>query len=819
MAFPLIPFFAVLALHQQTPPVGSKPAEQALPFPDLPFDLPGFETVTEGDSRYWVFPNGDIGPRLPAANWKGLPATDPPKGTPALKIRIISASEASLVGNDAHGRPVVRRTSLVKDDLAQVRLAGNLVHAAMANLGIGPKDVQITYQDDSELYLFDSVPFDGRLDVVQGLDSAAKVNDWMFQNLVVPHDNVQKFDTEDPTDYGPYDWTVVVHAGLVDHPTVYIENGRKALVYPYYSSTHNAAADLASSILALLLESDPNYRLIMSRIIDQTNVWMGVRDQAMPLVKQSATWSARPSTSGGPGNLNQYSGPGDPDGNPMVWLGLKPDPEPFLPSNTLKAFGGFSAKPVDDGFEVMQSRNTSVGYATIPFTRQAPQNAAVAVDLNLKSDSLDAYALQLVSPDGRVINTVQLSLPAAPEDGRPLTKAMVPFDGAWQPVHAVVPALNAPVAEVRLVPYPAPGELARGTVGDDTLSIKGLTLSAAKDGDKSVVTALPNAVDKFLAQTSDVPVDLPGNIWSIVKDAITAPDVRLQTAAAALLTHTKHGESVPLLATVAASANDIAAPLAAKALAFQDTPESWAALKQVLEKGPFVANQKAAWVALAGHPKDASYTRTATILSTAPSWVLRKDAVELQGEIGGEMSGVTILTAFQDIDPGVRLAVPSRLNADQDFFARRLLYVGVNDPSESVRVACLVRLLDSKIDDLRSQAQRGVRDESIGVRLGLLHEIQKRANESDRPALQLAMTDKDNRVLVAALNAYAVQPGAVDIRELQSVLATTNPQVAAALLNVAIAKKLTLPESTVSNFQKLGDKEVARLLNKLGGKQ
>ncbi len=176
-----------------------------------------------------------------------------------------------------------------------------------------------------------------------------------------------------------------------------------------------------------------------------------------------------------------------------------------------------------------------------------------------------------------------------------------------------------------------------------------------------------------------------------------------------------------------------------------------------------------------------------------------------------------VLTSFQDVDPYIRTLAASKLNPNNELIARRLIFMGVNDASESVRVACLTRLFDSDIERFRKEAHRGVRDESLAVRLEILDFVAKRGLAKDRPVLQLAMLDSNPQVLSMALASYATQPENVELREIQSVLKSDSVIVIRSLLRLAIAKKLVLPADVLGRFIEIGDPVIDELLSRLGG--
>ena len=71
-------------------------------------------------------------------------------------------------------------------------------------------------------------------------------------------------------------------------------------------------------------------------------------------------------------------------------------------------------------------------------------------------------------------------------------------------------------------------------------------------------------------------------------------------------------------------------------------------------------------------------------------------------------------------DPAVRFAIVSKLRPQSGLFSRRVLFAAVNDDSEWVRTTSYLALIDNQAEEIRNDALKGVRDDSVGVRLAIL---------------------------------------------------------------------------------------------------
>jgi hypothetical protein len=158
-------------------------------------------------------------------------------------------------------------------------------------------------------------------------------------------------------------------------------------------------------------------------------------------------------------------------------------------------------------------------------------------------------------------------------------------------------------------------------------------------------------------------------------------------------------------------------------------------------------------------------------------------------------------TMQQEPHAAVRLRMVQQMNPSFDLSARRMLYAGVNDPSQWVRAAALSSLLFSPIDTIRSEAVKGVSDESMGVRLHLISVMKDKPDAYFRSALRQAVADPFGPVRAAALDALGAQPENVQVAEIQNTLDDGEESVQLALLRLVRNKKVTLPADAVSRLR------------------
>lgn len=226
---------------------------------------------------------------------------------------------------------------------------------------------------------------------------------------------------------------------------------------------------------------------------------------------------------------------------------------------------------------------------------------------------------------------------------------------------------------------------------------------------------------------------------------------------------------------------------AAEGLAAQNSPDAWAALKRAVEIGPFDFTRVEAARRL-GAQRDSRLTATFSRMLTAASWRGRAYAAQALGMTPGESAPLVLMAFLHEKDPGVRLAVVKAANVTLEEVCKRLLWSAVNDPIDEIRAWSCMRLIQSGKSTFVSEALKGVRDESIGMRTRLLSLLKNQPTETARPALRLAVTDAAPSVRAAALEAFAVLPGPVRQEEVENTLADRDPRVKRALADLRRAK-------------------------------
>ncbi len=251
------------------------------------------------------------------------------------------------------------------------------------------------------------------------------------------------------------------------------------------------------------------------------------------------------------------------------------------------------------------------------------------------------------------------------------------------------------------------------------------------------------------------------------------------------------------------------------ALADLGTDAAWTTIRHALLSGP-TDLARITSAKLLATKKDATLAGPISVLMAQPSWEARQAAAEAVGSLPGREASIILMAFLQDLNPAVRLAATQSADVTQDYACGKLLYSAVNDPSDSVRAWSCVKLIGSPIESFRSEGYKGVRDDSRAVRILILQQLALHPNEAHRGALRIAVADADPEVRAGALRAFAAMPGTVSNDEISNTLGDRHPWVQAALVELAMAKKMSLPRQTLLELKASADGEVAKKAKELG---
>jgi hypothetical protein len=233
---------------------------------------------------------------------------------------------------------------------------------------------------------------------------------------------------------------------------------------------------------------------------------------------------------------------------------------------------------------------------------------------------------------------------------------------------------------------------------------------------------------------------------------------------------------------------------AVTALAFQDTPTAWATLSRTVSIGPGT-HAKAIAASLVAQRKDpASSGPISAVQGAARDWHDRALAAKALATCGVPQAWLFLYSSLADDDADVREIATNLVDTADDTGMHRLMFVSVNDPSDAVRSAACIKLLQSSTPEIKREGYRGANDDSWWVRVQVLDWIAAHPSADDRQALRQAVLSPYAEVRAVALRAFATSQSAVTLDEVS---------------NVAKAKALVLPADTIAELKASVDHRVA----------
>ncbi|MEX2243570.1 MAG: hypothetical protein WD716_06950 [Fimbriimonadaceae bacterium] len=467
--------------------------------------------------------------------------------------------------------------------------------------------------------------------------------------------------------------------------------------------------------------------------------------------------------------------------------------------------GDFDAEMTDDpivsrAVVVQESNYLRRGYVTLAKSDASAPLFVVAPDtgvqLRVSCDLPDSFVVRFITSDGGsldalIFGEVLVPLEADETETRTIDVSREPGPFWSEFKIALGTALaGKSVVEVQLAPPQFAQFYDRKSDGVKTLKIGPVSFGPMTSPD----TAMPKPESEDLTWLKELQGTVPDADLQRMRNLLVHADPSLRLNALGAMNRIKRPELIPDLARSPGSGDYGTAYLAINALRHQDETAAWSHIAVTAINGPFGHNYQFVSEALGDKVEDTTLQVLGVSLLQR-SWHARLNAVRTVNKIDSEVAAIiasTTLTAPEP-DPAVRFELARKTRPQSDLFARRILWSAVNDDSEWVRAMSYVSLLDSPFEQIREQALRGVRAESVAVRLAVLGAMTKSPKAHYRTALRAAVVDTEAVVRAAALRAFAVQPGEVVIGEVQNTVTDASPLVKAALQELARAKGLQIP--------------------------
>ncbi|KAA0228503.1 HEAT repeat domain-containing protein [Fimbriimonadia bacterium ATM] len=296
--------------------------------------------------------------------------------------------------------------------------------------------------------------------------------------------------------------------------------------------------------------------------------------------------------------------------------------------------------------------------------------------------------------------------------------------------------------------------------------------------------------------------------------ADTSPLVRLNAVRA--FTRVKLPEVVPdLVRRMVADAEPRIGMWAARALAYQDTEEAWAALAEMPRTRRY-GDLPAAEAALQlGTRKDPKYLKDLIVMFACSSALGRRAGAQGIGQIPGEAAQGALMTFIHDVDPFNRWEVTRLADVAFDPAARQVEFGSVNDESNRVRAVSYAKLTRSADPVLRSRGYIGLKEDDPDIRRIILEELASQPSPQHAPQVSPLLTDPDPDVRAAAVQALlTIDPAAVAAAA-QAWERENYRQVLIPLLSAGKAGKLRLPAGFLDRLASHRDAEVRKLVSEI----
>lgn len=338
----------------------------------------------------------------------------------------------------------------------------------------------------------------------------------------------------------------------------------------------------------------------------------------------------------------------------------------------------------------------------------------------VKSTSKDPIAIDVMGSKGPielVLGPVESWPMGGPVVEESRTLEFKP-DGNWQTIQVDLADKAEPGSILVLAPPQSSLWLERHQIDPVQYTFANAQWAAKADG---TVTSAASQSE------TDVYVRAKATTTAPVKALVPMLDDRSDMVAlnaAARFQKLKSPEAEPSLIKLASGPNPRVSEEAMKALAFQETETAKGAIRNILDNSPYEHNRAAAAEVIAAWKSTLDAGAISRLLA-ASSWQVRLRATQLLAGLPGEVPKDILITFLNDVSPEVRLSTTELEDPKLELPCRRMLWSAVNDPSDAVRAASYIQLLNSPIAKYRQEGQKGVKDDSPWVRAQVQKALQK----------------------------------------------------------------------------------------------
>ena len=387
------------------------------------------------------------------------------------------------------------------------------------------------------------------------------------------------------------------------------------------------------------------------------------------------------------------------------------------------------------------------------------------------------------------------------------------YDGTWQRVRINLNAIKSRLGAIDAVLIEPPiGSTVASRLKPPAIEIRldEFSVESANSDFLPPLSASPtsmNPLERSLAAAS--PSATSADLIKFLAD----PDRDVKATALRAFQTRKDPLAEPAITELSMSIDPQLAELAVLALAGQGTESSNTALRNALKNGITDRARAPAALVLA-ETKDPKLAGDIMILLANRSWQTREASVRALGKLPGLEAGIIRLSYLQQTDPAIKLAATQSSDPSREYDMRKIQWSAVNEPSDMVRLQSLIKLVQSPEATFKADGYKGVRDDSIWLRMKLFQWMQDNPSEEHRKAVFLGLADSHPSVRAAAVGAWAYLPGSPTITDLATILNDRYPTVQIAVLRAARERKLVLPAPTIELYKSSPDPAVGAELSK-----
>jgi len=436
------------------------------------------------------------------------------------------------------------------------------------------------------------------------------------------------------------------------------------------------------------------------------------------------------------------------------------------------------------------------GGASLPL----PSESIKAISLRLRSKAAESISLVIGTKDARTVFTLGEVPGENPTGSASLVDLPFKYDGTWQTITIPATLNGQPITQLSI----EPSELARRN-GRRVIAPVEVDIAEIKASEGPVTAPLgPIAPDSSSANPwarllVAVNPRLPeGQLINLLKDN----DREVQFNAVSSIGPT---DSKTIAEAVVGLANSIDPQVAEAAVRkyveLVGITVARPELVRVLKFGitDHVRGIAALELAKIGDPKLAGEI---IVLLSNRSTATRLMAAQALGLLPGREAGIMRMAFIQQMDPGIKIAVTVSADPAQEYQMRKLLWSAVNEPSDDVRLASGLKLIQSDNPEFRREGYKVIRDDAYGVRTRFAAGLGQRADEAGREALLIAVVDMSPSVRAQAVTALGQLPKGIQAGEIDNLWTDSDPRVQDALIALVKAKRLVANPAWLESLKK-----------------